>query len=62
MTEEQYKRERNLLEQERRVTEREAEIQQSYYRNALRMVDAVKDQIRQLDQAWINQQEGETHG
>lgn len=59
MTEMEYLQELEKLTNLRNIADLEALQAQEVYRNKLRRVDTIKDQIRQLQQMWINQQEGE---
>ena len=61
MTEIEYLRKLEELTNLRNNADLEALQAQEVYRNKLRRVDTIKDQIRKLQQEWINQQEGETH-
>lgn len=55
MTDEEYLKELERLWDERKNAEAAATAAQEPYRNALRKVDMVKEQIRQLKQAWMNE-------
>lgn len=55
MTEQEYLHELDVLERLRISAETEAYRMQHLYQNSLREVDSVKDRIRQLNQAWVNQ-------
>lgn len=59
VTEEEYNKELDRLNRKRTSVETEAYRMENLYRNALREVDSVKEQIRQLKQAWVNQQQGD---
>lgn len=56
MTEDEYLKEIDRLSAARTSAETEAYRMENLYRHALRQVDSVKEQRRQLDQAWVNQQ------
>ncbi len=57
MTKEEYYREHDWLARARISAETEAYRMENLYRDALRKVDTVKEQTRQLEQAWTNQQQ-----
>lgn len=57
MTEMEYLKELERLTDERNKADLIALQMQEPYRNALRKVDMIKEQIRQLQSAWINEKQ-----
>lgn len=57
MTKDEYMTELHRLISERGTAEVAAYQVERMYHNALRRVDNIKEQIRQLNQSWVNQQQ-----